>query len=207
MYVAYTKIIFQSEEKPQKYYSTHLWWVKHICGFYMHNSLFLSGTFYLIEQFKTSIIELRKILSTILDFRLKNKQINAFVDFKVVNYIFVKLLLVKQKQQIYLICNIHSWLKTTLCGIDVLVLAPMELAQWQVVIMVYRDSLKKAPYAIWMNCIIHREAFASKTISSSLNEVLLYVIEIVHFIKIRPKKFRCFQKMCEDMGAEHTSLL
>ncbi|XP_060870664.1 zinc finger BED domain-containing protein 5-like [Metopolophium dirhodum] len=66
---------------------------------------------------------------------------------------------------------------------------------------------KKAPNAVWTHCIIHREALASKIISPSLNEVLLSVIEIVNFIKTRPIKSRCFKKMCEDMGAEHTSLL
>jgi hypothetical protein len=46
----------------------------------------------------------------------------------------------------------------------------------QVIIMVY-------PHAVWMHCIIHREALASKTISPSFNEVLLSDIDIVNFIK------------------------
>jgi len=93
-----------------------------------------------------------------------------------------------------------------LFGINVLVFTLMELALWQVVIMVYRHLLKKSPLRcmIMTHCIIHREALASKIISPSLNEVLLSVIEIVNFIKTRLIKSRCFEKMCEDMGAEHT---
>lgn len=66
---------------------------------------------------------------------------------------------------------------------------------------------KKAPLALWTHCIIHREALASKNISSALNEVLQSVIEVVNFIKTRPQKSRCFEQICADMGAEHTSLL
>ncbi|XP_060845396.1 zinc finger BED domain-containing protein 5-like [Rhopalosiphum padi] len=58
-----------------------------------------------------------------------------------------------------------------------------------------------------MNCKIHREALASKSISPSFDEVLQSTIKIVNFIKIRSLKSRCFEQMCVDMGAEHTSLL
>ena len=41
---------------------------------------------------------------------------------------------------------------------------------------------KKAPFAVWTHCIIHREALASKSISPSLDEVLQSTIKIVNFI-------------------------
>ena len=62
----------------------------------------------------------------------------------------------------------------------------------------------KAPNSLWTHCIIHREALASKHLSPSLNLVLE---RVVNFIKTRPMKARFFKKLCEDMGAEHTSLL
>ncbi|KAL4096902.1 hypothetical protein QTP88_021777 [Uroleucon formosanum] len=66
---------------------------------------------------------------------------------------------------------------------------------------------RKALFAVWTLCIIHREALASKSISPSLDEVLQSTIKIVNFIKTRPLKSRCFEQMCVYMGAEHTSLL
>jgi hypothetical protein len=66
---------------------------------------------------------------------------------------------------------------------------------------------KKAPFAVWTHCIIHREALASKSISPTLDEVLQSTIKIVNFVKTRPLKSRCFEQMCVDMGSEHTSLL
>ncbi|XP_067131393.1 zinc finger BED domain-containing protein 5-like [Centruroides vittatus] len=65
----------------------------------------------------------------------------------------------------------------------------------------------KAPDSVWTHCIIHREALASKYMSPPLNIVLERVVNIVNYIKIRPLKARFFKKMCEDMGAEYTSLL
>lgn len=65
----------------------------------------------------------------------------------------------------------------------------------------------KAPNAKWTHCIIHREALAAKNISPELNFVMETVIKVVNFIKTRPVKARFFQKLCEDLGAVHTSLL
>lgn len=65
----------------------------------------------------------------------------------------------------------------------------------------------KAPDALWTHCIIHREALASKYLSPELNQVLECVVNVVNYIKTRPLKSRFFKKLCEDMGAEHTSLL
>jgi len=78
------KSFFQSEEKPPKILldtfnspmsETYMWFLHAQLVIFNRNIL-------LIEKSKTSIIELRKILSTILD-NLKNRQINKFVGLKV----------------------------------------------------------------------------------------------------------------------------
>ncbi|KAL4153497.1 hypothetical protein QTP88_001330 [Uroleucon formosanum] len=65
----------------------------------------------------------------------------------------------------------------------------------------------KAPDALWTHCIIHREALAAKYLSPALNQVLECIVNVVNFIKTRPLKARFFKKLCDDMGAEHSSLL
>ncbi|XP_072229039.1 zinc finger BED domain-containing protein 5-like [Leuresthes tenuis] len=64
-----------------------------------------------------------------------------------------------------------------------------------------------APDAHWTHCVIHREALASRQLSPELNEVLTEVVSVVNFIKIRPLKARLFSALCEEMGADHTSVL
>ncbi|XP_076372831.1 protein FAM200A-like [Tachypleus tridentatus] len=46
----------------------------------------------------------------------------------------------------------------------------------------------KALEALWIHCIIHREALASKYLSPSLNLILESVLKVVNLIKIRPQK-------------------
>lgn len=64
-----------------------------------------------------------------------------------------------------------------------------------------------APEAVWTHCIIHREALASKGLSPELHDVLKTVVKTVNLIKARPLNSRIFKVLCEDMGAEHVSLL
>ncbi len=66
---------------------------------------------------------------------------------------------------------------------------------------------RKAPDCLWTHCIIHREVLASKSLSLPLNLVLECVINVVNYIKTRPLKARFFKNLCEDLGAEHTSLI
>ncbi|CAH0402530.1 unnamed protein product [Chilo suppressalis] len=66
---------------------------------------------------------------------------------------------------------------------------------------------KKTPNAMWTHSIIHREALASKSMSSELNQVLECVISVVNYIKTRPLKARLFKKLCIGMGAEYAALL
>ncbi len=57
------------------------------------------------------------------------------------------------------------------------------------------------------NAVIHREALASRQLSLELNEVLTEVVSVVNFIKTRPLKAQLFSALCEEMGADHTSVL
>ncbi|GFX30976.1 SCAN domain-containing protein 3 [Trichonephila clavipes] len=66
---------------------------------------------------------------------------------------------------------------------------------------------QKSPLCIWTHCMIHREALASKEISPGLNIVLMTVVIVVNYIKMRPLKSRIFSGLCKDMGAVHSSLL
>ncbi|GFU02745.1 SCAN domain-containing protein 3 [Trichonephila clavipes] len=45
---------------------------------------------------------------------------------------------------------------------------------------------QKSPLCIWTHCMIHREALASKEISRGLNIVLMTVVTVVNYIKMRP---------------------
>ena len=55
--------------------------------------------------------------------------------------------------------------------------------------------------------LIQREALASKQLSGDRNGVLKAVVKIVNFIKARPLKARLFQRLCNELGAEHKNLL
>ncbi|GFX28357.1 zinc finger MYM-type protein 6 [Trichonephila clavipes] len=66
---------------------------------------------------------------------------------------------------------------------------------------------QKTPLCIWTHCMIHREALASKEISPGLNIVLMTVVTVVNYIKMRPLKSRIFSGLCKDMGAVHSPLL
>ena len=61
--------------------------------------------------------------------------------------------------------------------------------------------------AKWTHCLIQREALASQQLSGDLNGVLKAVVKTVNFIKARPLKARLFQRLCDELGAEHNNLL
>lgn len=65
----------------------------------------------------------------------------------------------------------------------------------------------KAPSVKWTHCVIHREALAAKNITPELSVVMNSIIKVVNYIKTRPVKSRFFHKLCEELGAEHTSLI
>jgi hypothetical protein len=66
---------------------------------------------------------------------------------------------------------------------------------------------QSATEAVWTHCMIHRESLAMKELCPELNEVWNVVIKSVHYIKTRPLKSRLFAQICEEMGAQYTSLL
>uniref|UniRef100_A0A673YA89 Uncharacterized protein n=1 Tax=Salmo trutta TaxID=8032 RepID=A0A673YA89_SALTR len=71
-----------------------------------------------------------------------------------------------------------------------------------------RALIKKAsPNAEWTHCVIHREALASRHLSSELSEVMTDIVGVVNCIKTRPLKTRVFSAICEEMGAEHQAVL
>uniref|UniRef100_UPI00398F2BF5 protein FAM200B-like n=1 Tax=Pristiophorus japonicus TaxID=55135 RepID=UPI00398F2BF5 len=64
-----------------------------------------------------------------------------------------------------------------------------------------------SPGAIWTHCFLHREALAAKDIEPGLHGVLNTAVTLVNFIKSRARNSRCFVALCEEVGAEHNSLL
>ena len=61
--------------------------------------------------------------------------------------------------------------------------------------------------AKWTHGLIQREALASQQLSGDLNKVLKAVVKTVNFIKARTLKARLFQRLCDELGAEHNNLL
>uniref|UniRef100_A0A8C4S176 HAT C-terminal dimerisation domain-containing protein n=1 Tax=Erpetoichthys calabaricus TaxID=27687 RepID=A0A8C4S176_ERPCA len=67
--------------------------------------------------------------------------------------------------------------------------------------------LKQSPCALWTHCSLHREALVSKALPNDFKTVLNTAVKIVNYIKTKPLQARLFQKLCEEMGSLHTSLL
>ncbi|XP_062565796.1 zinc finger BED domain-containing protein 5-like [Armigeres subalbatus] len=67
--------------------------------------------------------------------------------------------------------------------------------------------LKLCPNASWTHCSLHREALVAKTLSDDFKNVLNTTVKIVNFVKTKPLQSRLFEKLCEDMGSDFTSLL
>uniref|UniRef100_A0A8C4SUX3 Zinc finger BED domain-containing protein 5 n=1 Tax=Erpetoichthys calabaricus TaxID=27687 RepID=A0A8C4SUX3_ERPCA len=67
--------------------------------------------------------------------------------------------------------------------------------------------LKQSPCALWTHCSLHREALVSKALPTDFKTVLNTAVKIVNYIKTKPLQARLFQKLCEEMGSLHTSLL
>jgi hypothetical protein len=72
---------------------------------------------------------------------------------------------------------------------------------------VVTQVLAVSPNASWTHCNIHREALVSKSMPDDLKNVLNIAVKIVNLIKSRPLQTRLFEKLCEEMGSNHKSLL
>ena len=54
---------------------------------------------------------------------------------------------------------------------------------------------------------LHLKALVSKTLPADLVPVLNVVVSMVNFVKIKPVKSCFFALLCEEIGAEHVTLL
>ena len=61
--------------------------------------------------------------------------------------------------------------------------------------------------AKWTHCLIQREVLASQHLSGDLNGVLEALLKTVNFIKAQPLKAWFFQRLCDELGADHNNLL
>jgi len=66
---------------------------------------------------------------------------------------------------------------------------------------------KEAPHIIVTHCFLHRHALASKTLSSTLQEILSTSVKVVNFIRALALNHRIFKKLCQEIGAQHEVLL
>ncbi|KAI6647160.1 Zinc finger BED domain-containing protein 5-like [Oopsacas minuta] len=64
-----------------------------------------------------------------------------------------------------------------------------------------------APHTFMIHCMIHREALAARTMPESLMNVFSQVIKIVNHIKLSALNTRLFKLFCDEMDADHMSLL
>ena len=67
--------------------------------------------------------------------------------------------------------------------------------------------LERNPNASWTHCNLHRAALVSKHLSDNFKNVLNTSVKIVNFIKSKPLQTRLFEKLCEEMGSNHRTLL
>ena len=54
---------------------------------------------------------------------------------------------------------------------------------------------QEAPHIIVTHCFLHRHAVASKTLSSTLKEIL-YTVKVVNFVRARALNHRIFKMLC-----------
>jgi hypothetical protein len=68
------------------------------------------------------------------------------------------------------------------------------------------NSYFVAPYVI-IHCFLHRHALATKTVPTTLKQVLSTAIKIINFIRSRSLNRHIFKTFCQEMGAEYEMLL
>ena len=70
-----------------------------------------------------------------------------------------------------------------------------------------RRVKKRNQNVIFTLCFFHCEALISKTLPADVVPVLNNVVTMVNFVKMRPVKSCLFALLCEEIGAEHATLL
>ena len=65
---------------------------------------------------------------------------------------------------------------------------------------------ERAPDATSVQCMIHRQALASRTLPSDLQSTLNIAIKMVNFVKKRALNKRLYSKLCKDMSADYITL-
>ena len=84
----------------------------------------------------------------------------------------------------------------------------MERQLYWVQIQASKKKIKDlAPQAKGTHCVIHRYALASKTLPTSLQDVLNSVIKIVNCIESGSLNTCLFKQLCKDMSSSHGVLL
>ena len=64
-----------------------------------------------------------------------------------------------------------------------------------------------APHITITHCMLHRHALMSKTLPSSLADVLKIVVETGNYVKGRPLNHRIFMQLCELIDSEFKVVL
>jgi hypothetical protein len=59
----------------------------------------------------------------------------------------------------------------------------------------------------FVHCIMHREAFAPHDLEPKLHSVLQEAVKVMNFVKAHPLNSHLFAFLCEEIQADHTSLL
>jgi hypothetical protein len=68
-------------------------------------------------------------------------------------------------------------------------------------------SKKEAPHFVVTHCFLHRHALATKTLPTTLIEVLSADIQVINFIRISSMNCYIFNAFCQEMGAEYEVIL
>ena len=66
---------------------------------------------------------------------------------------------------------------------------------------------KEAPNVTVTHCMLHRHAFAAKSLPLILKEILLYCVKMVNFLRSRSINHRVFKALCRELGSDHEVLL
>jgi hypothetical protein len=66
---------------------------------------------------------------------------------------------------------------------------------------------KEAPHFVVTHCFLHRHALATKTLPTTLKEVLSTALKVINFISSRSLNHRIFKIYCQEIGAEYEVLL